>query len=532
VDHRRALAVVRTWLPLLVVSAAVAAAAAYGMSTVASRTYEAQATVIVGQSYSGTNTDYNQLLASQRLSATYASLATKRPLLETVIGQLGLPDSPESLGKRVQAKAQLDVATLTITAQSTDPAQAAAIANAVANQLISASQAVEGGQSDIQKSVDSDLKATQTLIATTQARIERLSASQSRTAAQDAELDRAYAQLIQLRSTYAALLAFAAPSQASRLSVVEPAVPPATAVSPRPVVNSILAATVALMASAAVAFLIESVNDTVRDSDDVEAVTGLPTLGRIGQIRASGRQQLYRLAAVVYPRSPEAEAYRTLRTNVEFAAVDSGVRTLLVTSAVPGEGKTVTAANLAVVFAQAGRRVLLVDADLRAPGIDAIFDLDNATGLTTAIHADRSLAVVASDTEVTGLRVVTTGPVPPNPAELLSSDRMRAIIAKAAADHDLVIIDSPPVEVVTDAAILSALVDGTVLVVDARRTRRRSLRRARETLSAADARVLGVVLNRIRDRSGADYREYYGDAYASQEPRDRDARPENTGASL
>jgi succinoglycan biosynthesis transport protein ExoP len=532
VDRRRSLALLRTWLPLLVLSVAVAGAGAYGLSTVTPKTYEAQATVIVGQSYAAGTADYNQLLASQRLSATYASLATKRPLLATVIQELKLNESPDTLGRKVQAKAQADVATLTISAQDADPDRAAAIANAVADELITASLAVQGGQSDIQSSVDADLKSTQELIATTQARVKRLS-QVTRTAAQDQELDQAYAQLITLRSTYAQLLGFASPTQANRLTVIEPAVPPTVAVSPRPLVNAILAATVAFLAVAAVAFVVESMNETVRNADDVEAVAGIPTLGRIQQMRLRGRQSLYRLAAVLQPRSPEAEAYRTLRTNVEFAAVDGPIRSLLVTSAVPGEGKTVTAANLAVVFAQAGRRVLLVDADLRTPGIDEIFTLENTQGLTTAIRDEMPLDTFAATTEVEGLRVVTTGPLPPNPAEILASQRMRTIVTEAAKDYDLVILDSPPLDVVTDAAVLSSYLGGTLLVVDARRTRRTAVRRAREALEAADARVLGAVLNRIPDRSPADYRDYYAAAYESQDgSRESDAGVNNREATL
>ncbi len=138
------------------------------------------------------------------------------------------------------------------------------------------------------------------------------------------------------------------------------------------------------------------------------------------------RSEIYRLAALLYPRSGVAEAYRTLRTNIEFASVDAPIRTLLVTSSIPGEGKTITAANLAIVFAQAGRRVLLVDADLRKPGVHVVFDLPNAHGLTTLLRSDEvSLDAIAQATEQDNLRVLTTGPLPPNPAELLGSQRMR-----------------------------------------------------------------------------------------------------------
>jgi capsular exopolysaccharide synthesis family protein len=227
---------------------------------------------------------------------------------------------------------------------------------------------------------------------------------------------------------------------------------------------------------------------------------------------------MYRLALLLYPRSAAAEGFRTLRTNLEFASVDSPIGTLLVTSAMPGEGKTVTAANLAIVFAQAGRRVLLVDADLRKPGVHTPFNIVNGRGLTTMLRGvDTDVASLAHLTEEDNLRVLTAGPLPPNPAELLGSQRMRAVMDLLKADADLVIFDSPPLEAVTDSAILSSLVDGTLLVVDTARSRRRAVRLAREALERAGANVLGAVLNRVPAPSGVGY-DYYGGYHGAGSP--------------
>ena len=512
VDFRRQLAKVRAWLPFLVGAVLLASAAAFVISNLLPKVYEAKATLIVGQSLSSANPDYNQLLASQRLSTTYAIVATTRPLLEATIDQLGLTGTADELERQVRADAPRDSTLVSIIAQDSDPARAARIANALADQLIAASPAIQGRESEVQKSIDADLKATQDDIAATQAQVEALAANADRTAAEDARLEAVQGRLVTLRATYAALLSFASGNATNQLSVIEPAVAPTSPVSPRPLLNVILAALLGLMVAATIAFVFEYLDDGVKSAEDVESAAGLPTLGTIMQIKGDkGRNEIYRLAALLYPRSGAAEAYRALRTNLEFASVDAPIRTLLVTSSAPGEGKTVTAANLAVVFAQAGRRVFLVDADLRKPGVHQMFDLPNEHGLTTLFRGDAvALDAVSHEGEQSNLRILTSGPLPPNPAEVLGSQRMRAVLERVMEGADLVIIDSPPLQAVTDSAVLSSYVDGTLFVIDARRSRRGTVRKAREALALAGANVLGAVLNRVPARSRSDYGEYYG----------------------
>ena len=187
------------------------------------------------------------------------------------------------------------------------------------------------------------------------------------------------------------------------------------------------------------------------------------------------------------------------------------------TSAIPGEGKTTTAANLAAVFAQAGHATLLVDADLRKPGVHKMFDLPNAAGLTDLLRSNEiGVQDVVVRTEQELLSVLTTGSLPPNPAELLRSTRMRAVMARLAASAEFVVVDSPPLQAVTDAAILSALVDGTILVIEAGRTRSGAVRNGRETLAKVGAKVLGATLNRMSESmSGAYYYYDYYDGYGS-----------------
>jgi capsular exopolysaccharide synthesis family protein len=210
-------------------------------------------------------------------------------------------------------------------------------------------------------------------------------------------------------------------------------------------------------------------------------------------------EKLNELVSVSEPRSPISEAYRTLRTNLDFASLDLALKTLVVTSAGVGEGKSTTLANLAVVSAQAGRNVILVDSDLRRPTLHQVFDLGNDTGLTTVILDEKALAAPPlQDSGIEGLSVLTSGPQPPNPAELMGSKRMDELTAVLAERADQVFFDSPPVVAVTDAAVLATKVDGVLLVIGAGKTRREQARSAVRRLEQINARLVGTVLTNVQ----------------------------------
>ncbi len=200
------------------------------------------------------------------------------------------------------------------------------------------------------------------------------------------------------------------------------------------------------------------------------------------------------LIVLADPRSPASEAYRTLRTNIQFSSLGKPVKTLLVTGVEAGEGKSTTLANLAVVMVQGGKRVVVLDCDLRRPTLHKIFGLPNEPGLTTAI-LDSAQAVARQETSVAGLTLVASGPLPPNPSELLGSRQFEEILAHLVADADIVLLDAPPIVAVSDAAVLASKVDGVILVVNAGKTKRDLARRAKSLLAKANANVLGVVLN-------------------------------------
>ena len=209
--------------------------------------------------------------------------------------------------------------------------------------------------------------------------------------------------------------------------------------------------------------------------------------------------KLDHLITVADPRSPVSEAYHTLRTNLDFSSLDKPIKTMLVTSAGPEEGKSTVLANLAVTTAQMGRKVILVDCDLRRPTLHNIFNLKNDVGLTTMVVDDAAMkSPPLQDTRVEGLQLVSSGPLPPNPSELLGSRRMEEIITALLERADVVLFDAPPVVAVTDAAVLAAKVDGVLLVINAGGTKRDYARAAKARLEKVNANLLGAVLNNVK----------------------------------
>jgi len=209
------------------------------------------------------------------------------------------------------------------------------------------------------------------------------------------------------------------------------------------------------------------------------------------------------------PKSVGSEAFRTLRTNLQFTSPDRELRVVLVTSATPGEGKSTVSSNLAVAFSQAGKRTLLMDCDLRKPVVHKNFGIHRAPGLTSLLVGEAGLDEVLRKVEVPNLTVLPSGPVPPNPAELLGSKAMAGILSEMRATFDLVIVDAPPIVAVTDAAVLCPLVDGVVLTVASGQLPRELAQHAKSLLDKANAHILGVVLNRINPAHQRNYQYYY-----------------------
>jgi len=291
------------------------------------------------------------------------------------------------------------------------------------------------------------------------------------------------------------------------LAIIEPAQANPDPVRPRTLQNTALAGTFGLLLALGLIFLLEYLDDTFKSADDLSQSLGLASLGAVGQVK--GRRYQDKLICSQDPFAPASEAYRTIRSNVQFMSIDRPIKTIMVTSPAPGEGKSFTAANLGIAMAQAGLKTVVVDTDLRRPMLHQIFTVPNAEGLTDLLRSpELTFNSHLQSTAVDNLQVITCGTIPPNPAELLGSQRMGRFLAALNELVDVVVFDSPPAAAVTDAAILSRLVDGVVLVIEAGQTRREIARQAVANLKRAGGNMLGTVLNRVSQNRGG-YYDYY-----------------------
>jgi succinoglycan biosynthesis transport protein ExoP len=309
--------------------------------------------------------------------------------------------------------------------------------------------------------------------------------------------------------------------------VVEPALLPSEPVSPDHLRNAVLALLVGLLLGVGVAFLRERLDDRLRGRLDLEAHAGAPVLAvvpRVGSWRKRGETPLVSLAE---PRSTSSEAYRTLRTSLLFAASQQGLKTILVTSPQAGEGKTATSSNLAVVLAQAHKRVILLSADLRKPRVHKFFEVSNEVGLTSVLIGEAKPWEAVKDVGLDYLKIVPSGPIPGNPAELLGSDAMGRLLEQFREVADFVVIDSAPALVVSDALAVAPFVDTALFVADAESTTRGAVTHARSQLEQVNVKFIGAVLNNFdpsKGRISPYYYSYYYQYRYSEEPSGRGGR--------
>jgi polysaccharide biosynthesis transport protein len=308
------------------------------------------------------------------------------------------------------------------------------------------------------------------------------------------------------------------PMRTNNVRVLERAVVPAVPIRPKPIQNLLMGLLIGLGTGIALAFVIEALDNTLKTQADVEQFLGVPVLGLVPLIGAAAGADAAQdndhlrerdLGVFLDPKSVAAECCRSIRTNILFMSPDRPLKTMVVTSPSPQEGKTTTAINLGVTMAEAGGRVLIVDTDMRRPRLHRSFGVPNQTGISSVIVGKTTIQEAVKRTDVPNLDVLPCGPVPPNPSELLHTERFAIVLAECAKLYDRIILDSPPTSAVTDPAVLGNLADGVVLVVKAGETTRDSAMHARRQLAGAKARLFGVVVNAIDFSNPAYGYEYY-----------------------
>lgn len=388
-------------------------------------------------------------LTSDQVLRTYASLVSERPLLQSVITEFGLTITPEDLSKEISATPVPNTTKLDVAVRNTNRALARDLDNSLVAGLI-------------------------------------------------AEVNQFQQQASQTSSS----------APRDNLFVVSPAVLPDRPVSPQKLVNVLLAFGAGLIIAVAVAFLMDYLDQSIKNDEEMTERLGLISLGHIAFTPPTKAKwgELVTLDA----QSHSAEGYKALRTSLLFSGIDQGLSVVIVTSPESGEGKSRTAANLAVVLAQAGHKTLLVDADFRRPSQHRIFGRVRNVGLSNLVVQDapETEAITVVD-GVPNLWLLTSGPTPPDPSELLGSGRMRELTQFLRTHFNYVIVDTPPINAVTDASILAAAASATILVVEHRRTTFPALKRAKQMLDRVGAHTVGVVMNKLRASSGS-YSYQYG----------------------
>jgi succinoglycan biosynthesis transport protein ExoP len=484
-------------------------------------TYLATATVRVSQPYR-TTAGYAEYAHVERLMNTYAELLKSEPILEEVIQRLDLPELPSALLREVEVEVLPDTELLTLKVADRSPERASDIANALAGLLVEQVQALYSGDAQsaraalqqqlgvIETNLEQDRAALQDLLDGSAQENARMDALETKIRAEE----EAYASL--LRQYEDAGVAEA--TRESSATIVAPAIEPDSPSKPRKKLNMVLGTLVGAVAGVGLAFLFEYLDPALHSADDLEAATSTPVLGLIPRVAVRGASS----DAILINKdgqSPAAEAFRILRGNLLSVASTKSLKTLMVTSAEPAAGKSMVLANLAASMADAGLRVVAVDGDLRRPSQHVMFDLPNDVGLSDVLLDLGQAETALQETETPGLRVLTSGPIPPNPAELVGLPALRELITQLAKEADVVLLDSPPMLSAADTATLSRTVDGVLIVAAQDQTTGRGIQRTLQQLAMVRAETIGIAFNRTTDRDADDYYYHYRDNGASLDAR-------------
>lgn len=507
VELKKLIKVLWHWSWVVVLNMLLAGMAAYLVSQRMEPIYQSSTLLLINQApINSAGLDFNTVRSTESLANTYAEIVLTRPVLEVVIADLQLNTNPGRLAKNITVSSPADTQLLELTARASDPQLAAAIANTTVRVFIRQHQERQALRYAVGKaSLEQELEKLRIGVETTQARLSAF--PDANTAERTIERNQLQVLLAQQRDSYTAVLKsleevrLAEAQTTATLNVVEPAYAPFSPVLPNTKLNIAIAAILAATGIFVLALLIESLNDRVRTSEDVERLLGVPALAALAGTKDAKLPD--RIAAFRDTRSATAEVYRMLRAKLLFCTLDRPLRTIVVTSRSPREGKSTTIANLAATFSQTGMRVMLVDADLRRPTLHTFFKQANDRGVTTALFRDQDEPLTDHfvSSGIDNVWLMPSGPIPPNPAELLGSTRMNALIEELKLHADVVLFDSPPLLPVVDASLLAHQCDATLLVVMAHATRSDALVKVRDQLLQSRTYLLGVVLTGVSNAS-------------------------------
>ncbi|MCX6082312.1 MAG: polysaccharide biosynthesis tyrosine autokinase [Chloroflexi bacterium] len=508
VDIKEYFYLLLNWAWLIALAGLLAAIALYVISINTTPLYETSTRLLISDPPAMRSLDTSAMVSTQTQTSTYAEMLLDRPVLQGVIDILKLQTTSDDLKEFVSVEIVRNTQLILVTVQDPNPLQAADIANTLA---VVFTDRIRELQSQRYASTQKGL-AQQVLEMEKQVNDTTLAISNERDPAQKLQFE---ARLTQYRQLYSSLVTnfeqvrLAEAQTSTNVFVSEPASVPREPVSPMTTRNTLLAAFAGVLLAAGVIFLIDMLDDTIRNPDDIRQKFNLPVLGVIASHQIVEGKPI----SMDQPRSPVAEAFRSLRTNITYASVDIPLRRILVTSSTPQEGKTTISSNLAVVLAQGEKKSVLIDADMRRPTVHEKFGLMNRMGLSSLfVRSLENIPAAIQSASVAGLAIITSGSLPPNPAELLTSRRMKDILDRLNQEYDLIVIDTPPVLTVTDAVALAPELDGVIIVARPGMTKLSALRQTLEQLQTVGARVLGVVLNQVDPRSrkyGYYYHRYY-----------------------
>ncbi len=503
-EVRRYWEVIRKWLWLIAIGVVIAGVAAYIVSSSIQPMYRATATIVVqGTANPVPGYDY-----SQPAVVAHAEMIRKESVMEAVVAALDLPYTAAQMRGKIGTHTSLNSPLIKVSADDSDPALAQEIANTTVAVYI------RQENERMQAAAQAFLAQVQTEINETSAQIGALEARQAAvglTPAEAEELATLKNDLESLKTQRTLWNTELAQAMASGgVSVGESASFPGSPYSPKTLQNVALACVLGLIATTGGVFLKEYLDRSVKTAEDVSVLTGLSTLGSIPKFKTRSEVK-GGLITEAHPRSSVSEAFRMVRTNLQFATLDRPAQTLMVAAPGPGEGKTSVVANLAVTLAQSGKKVVVVDTDLRRSTLHDLFELPNDIGFSNLLLAQNpDVKGYLKGNKVENLSVLAAGPSPSNPADLLGSSRVTYLIDKLKEEADVVLFDTAPVLAVADATILAPKVDGVILVVNSGTTRPEALAETRDVLAKGNARILGVVLNRVeKEGSGAYYYYHY-----------------------